>query len=72
LAGVLKLAPPSSDRAKKMSPPCDPPEKTISCQSTNTCFAAAGETTILGSHENTRGLRETFTGRLSRGFPSLS
>src|SRR5690606_25470780 len=33
--GSLKVLPSSSDRAKKTSPPCDPPENTISCHDTN-------------------------------------
>ncbi len=33
LSGAAKLAPPSPERANRMSPPCEPPEKMISCQS---------------------------------------
>ena len=31
LIGTPKVLPPSVERAKKISPPCVPPEKTISC-----------------------------------------
>src|SRR5262245_1247274 len=62
LSGAEKVLPPSSDRANRMSPPCEPPEKMISCQRTNTALGSRGESAIRGSQENVAGLRETLTG----------
>jgi hypothetical protein len=70
LSGLSKVAPPSRDRAKKMSPPCEPPENTISCQTMKTSPGCCGERTIRGSHEKTCAVRDTFTGRGKRGLPS--
>ena len=54
-SGSENVAPPSVERAKKISPPCEPPENTISCHTTNT---SRGDTTMRGSHEKIAGLRE--------------
>src|SRR5688500_8451346 len=58
LSGAEKVLPPSSERANRMSPPCEPPEKMISCHRTNTLFCASA---TRGSQEKVRGLRDTLT-----------
>ena len=70
LIGLLKVFPPSVDRAKKISPPCEPPEKTISCQRIYTSLASLDAMTIRGSQEKIRGLPETLTGSSNRSLPS--
>src|SRR5688500_14162624 len=55
LRGSEKLRPPSCERADRMSPPCEPPEKMISCHSTNTLRDARA---LRGSHEDVAGPRD--------------
>ena len=57
--GGEKLAPLSFDRANRISPPCEPPEKMISCQRTKTFSGTAAARAMRGNHENDAGLRET-------------
>jgi hypothetical protein len=68
--GSLKVRPPSVERAKKTSPPCEPPEKTISCQRIDTSLASPDVMCIRGSQEKMCGLRETLTGASNRLWPS--
>src|SRR5688500_5417142 len=68
LSGAEKVAPPSSERANRMSPPClPPPEKMISCHSTR--IVPFESIAMRGSQENTFGVRETLT-RAPAGLPS--
>jgi hypothetical protein len=53
-----------------MSPPCEPPEKTISCQRRYTSTGSLEVMSMRGSQEKIRGLLETLTGAGSRGRPS--
>jgi hypothetical protein len=62
------VRPASTERAKKISPPCVPPENTISCHSMNTCLPWWLPST-LGSHENVLGEPDTFTAWESCGLP---
>ena len=70
--GVSKLRPPSVERAKKISPPWDPPENTISCHSTYTRHGSPTRIATLGSHEKVSGLLDTLTGMSNTASPAAS
>jgi hypothetical protein len=72
LTGESKLPPPSFERAKKISPPWDPPEKTISCQTTYSRLGSSAGIAARGSHEKTPRLFDTLTGASSVASPVRS